>query len=115
MPYFPAEKRIVILRRDNKVRKHKSSYLDRRRETARVLGRCHYQGINVGLPQILKIQFFRKFHDSRSRPDVECSRGSLTLSLQRVAYLPIGKRLGFHRYYAEKFLTRDTRTKHPPP
>lgn len=83
--------------------KHKSIYLDRCRETTRVLRRCYYQRINVRLSQILKIQFFRKFHDSRSRPDVECTCGSLTLCLQRVTYLPIGERLGFHRYYAEKF------------
>lgn len=93
---------------ETKVGQHKFTYLDRCGETARVLGRCHYQGIDVRLPEILEIQFFCKFHDSGGRADVERSRGPLTLRLQRVPYLPIGERLGFHRYYAETSPTRDT-------
>lgn len=89
-------------RKQRSFERHKSSYLDGCRETTGVLRGRHYERINVGLPQILKIQFFRKFHNSRSRTDVECTRSSLTLRFQRVAYLPIGERFGFHRYYAEK-------------
>jgi len=100
---FSEGKNCYSSRKTTEFEKHKSSYLDRRRETTRVLRSRHYQRINVWLPQILKIQFFREFHNSRSRTDVECTRGSLTLRFQRVAYLSIGEWLGFHRYYAEKF------------
>lgn len=101
--YISRGKGLLFFVETTKFKEYKSSYLDRCWETTRVFRGCHYQRINVGLSQILKIQFFRKFHNSRSRTDVECTRGSLTLCFQRVAYLSIGERLGFHRYYAEKF------------
>lgn len=53
------------------------------------------------LSQVLEVQLLGQFHDAGRGSDVKRA-GALALRLERVPYLSVGERLGFHRYDAAK-------------
>ena len=72
------------------------AYLDRRGETARVLGGRHDQLVDVRLAEILKVEILGQTHVARRRSDVERA-GALALRLEGVADLALGERFRPHR------------------
>ena len=71
-------------------------YLDGGGETARVFGGGDDETVDVRVAVVLKVEVFGQADVAGGRSDVE-RPGALVLRLQRVADLPLGKRLGPHR------------------
>lgn len=76
-------------------------YLNGRGETARILGGCHNQRIDMRLSQVLKVQLLGQLDNARRGSNVK-GAGALALRLQRIPYLSVRKGLGLNRNDAAK-------------